>query len=232
MIAAAASVGDALRTVAPIVGRQVVVARDEDEGNASRLGNVGGGGEKTLVCARRSVVALVLVDVAETEHDARLGHEVGCCSKRNLLRAIVAHGEDVVHDARQVTGRSAVVAALVGVAVGDEDSTEPHVLGEKESIGSVVVSEDLQLVVVDGGGRGVGGDLAGVNSLAVHLHGGDETRKVGARRQSDCGQTLCVALGHTIVGDPAEGERHLRPCRHQQGQQADDCECSLHGVRK
>ena len=206
-----------------------MVAGYEYKRYAGRLGQLCRGVEEVLVFAIRAVVAFVLVYVAQTEDDARLRHQVGCSGEADLLRAVVAHGEDVLHDGGEVAGRGAVVAVLVGVAVRDKDAAEPHVLGKEETVGTVLIGKDLQLVVADGGGGRVGCHLAGIDGHAVHLYGSDKAAQTGAGREGDSGEALSVALGHVAVVDAVECERHLCPRRcGDQGQQAEYGKNFLH----
>ena len=132
-----------------------MIASDEDERDACGLGNLSCGIEKILVRAAAAVVAFVLVNIAEAEDDAGLGCQVGSSGKGDFLRAVLSHCADVVHDGGQVAGTRTVMVSLVRVAVGDKHGAEPDVLDEAEAVGLVVVGEDFQLVVVDGGGGGV-----------------------------------------------------------------------------
>ena len=135
------------------------------------------------MCAAAAVVALVLVNVAETEDDAGLWHKIGGTrgGEVHLLGAILAHGDDVVHDVLHGLGAGAVVvAALIDMAVGEEHAAEPDILGEAETVGLVLVGEHFELVIVELGGGGVRGDFGCIDWHAVHLDGGDEAVEVGA----------------------------------------------------
>lgn len=72
--------------------------------HTSGLGQFGGAVQEIGMGAAATVIALVLVDIAETEHDAGLRHKVWSCSKVYFLRAVLAHIEDVVHDVGHILG--------------------------------------------------------------------------------------------------------------------------------
>ena len=131
----------------------------EDKRYASILRNIGCASQEVIVRTAAAVVTLVLIDVTKTEDDAGLRHEVRFGSESGCILGGLTHVDNVVHDSGHVFLAGAVMsAALIDMAVGEEDSAEPDVLLEAETVGFVVISKDLQFAVVELGSRGVRGD--------------------------------------------------------------------------
>lgn len=214
MIAARAAVGYALRSVVPVIRTDVVVACYKYKRYAGGLGQVGGTAKEVVVCAAAAVIALVLIHVTETEHDAGLRHEVGSSFEAHLLLAVLTHVEYVGHDGSHIRLTGAVVTrALIDVTVGEEDGTEPNVFNETETVGLVLICKDLQLVVVDLRRGGVGGYCGGINDSTVNLDARYQAAQVCACGQCNGSETFAVTFSYAGVVSAIKCECHLCPTR-------------------
>ena len=192
-----------------------MIARDKDEWHTCSFSYFSSGVKKDYMLAVIIAISFILIHVAETKDDACFWHEIRgpFCSESNLLRSILAHRNNVIHDSFEVLGTGAIMSTtLIDMAVADENTAEPNVLNKAESISTIVVSEYFQFIIIDCRGRRIRRDFCRADLLSIHLYTCNEVGKYCPSWQCHRCKTFAVAFGNVRKGCSSERERHLSSC--------------------